>query len=59
MYGQICIGLQFSVGQYHILTSGIRYYKLIMVFSIPRYFIKQVDEPLNSVNGKPQKSVNT
>ena len=51
MYGQICIGLQVNVGQYHILTSGIRYYKLRMVFSIPRYFIKQVDEPLNSVNG--------
>ena len=55
MYGQICIGLQVSVGQYHILTSGIRYYKLITVFRIPLYFIKQVDEPLNSVNGKPQK----
>ena len=59
MYGQICIGLHFSVGRYHILTSGIRYYKLITVFSIPRYFIKQVDEPLSSVNGKPQRSINT
>ena len=40
-----------SVGWYHIFTSGIQYYKLRTVFSIPRYLIKQVDEPLSSVNG--------
>ena len=40
-----------SVGRYHIFTSGIRYYKLRTVFSIPRYLIKQVDESLSSVNG--------
>ena len=40
-----------SVGRYHIFTSGIRYYKLRTVFGIPRYLIKQVDEPLSSVNG--------
>ena len=37
---------------------SIRYYKLRMVFGIPWYLIKQVDKPLSSVNGKPQKSVN-
>ena len=47
-----------SVGRYHIFTSGIRYYKLRTVFGIPRYLIKQVDEPLSSVSGQPQKSVN-
>ena len=40
-----------SVGRYHIFTSGIRYYKLRTVFGIPWYLIKQVDEPLSSVNG--------
>ena len=39
------------VGRYHIFTSGIRYYKLRTVFGIPRFLIKQVDEPLSSVNG--------
>ena len=39
------------VGRYHIFTSGIRYYKLRTVFGIPRYLIKQVDEPLSSING--------
>ena len=40
-----------SVGWYHIFTSGIWYYKLRTVFSIPWYLIKQVDESLSSVNG--------
>ena len=40
-----------SVERYHIFTSGIRYYKLRMVFGIARYLIKHLDEPLSSVNG--------
>ena len=51
--------MQTSVGRYHIFTSGIQYYKLRMAFGIPRYLIQQVNESLSSVNGKPQKSVNT
>ena len=47
--------VQTSVEWYHIFTSGIQYYKLRMVFGIPRYLIKQVDEPLSSVNGMPQR----
>ena len=56
IYTHICIVLHdidifYSVGRYHIFTSGIRYYKLRTVFGIPRYLIKQVDEPLSSVSG--------
>ena len=55
---ELVIIIIISVGWYHIFASGIRYYKLRTVFSIPRYLIKQVDEPLSSVNGKPPKSAN-
>ena len=46
-----------SVGRYHIFTSVIRYYKLRTVFGIPRYLIKQVDEPYQAVLMASQRRV--
>ena len=58
MYNPFLVYVCYSVGWYFIFTSGIWYYKLKTVFGTPWYLIKQVDEPLSSVNCKPQKSGN-